>query len=367
MNELDRSTFIKRCLQTGVGLSLYTSLSGEVFAASEGSKEEMKKEKAAKYVFNFGSPYKTSESKTTPHAHQAIKSIVEKRTNNKVYVKIHDAGSAGIGSSLSNAVKFGTVQGALLSVSNLSPMAKELDVLNIPFWSSNTVPYVNVFTSDVFHKHVLAQISKFKIQVLFPYIVGARTATSTKKYGKTIKALADFEGIKFRIPGSKSLKNFYKISKAKPVTIAWKLTAKNARGGRFDALDSSIAGLYAGPDGLRKSLGVISTIASVHDGWVAIGNSDFVNKMDPTTKKEFLQAMDEVQKEQVALQKKAEDFSVAEFAKLGTKVYRPTPAEVKALSSTLGHTHNSWIPIKKRLFGKNGVAIFDSLYKAANG
>jgi len=44
-----------------------------------------------------------------------------------------------------------------------------------------------------------------KLKVLFPYVVGARTATSTNACGKLIKAPEDFEGIRFRTPGSKSL------------------------------------------------------------------------------------------------------------------------------------------------------------------
>jgi len=191
-----------------------------------------------------------------------MKSLIEKYTENKVYVKIHDGGKNGIGSELANNVRYGMSQGALISASNLSPLAKEIDLLNIPFWSSNEKEYIRLFNSDIWDKHVLSKIKKSKIQVLFPYVVGARTATTTKKYGKLIKSPEDFVGVTFRIPGSKSLKVFYGLTKAEPITIPWKFCARTAKGGRFQALDPSIIGLYSGPEGLNKELGIISEIES---------------------------------------------------------------------------------------------------------
>ena len=358
-NKIRRKDFIINSLKVGAMLSLPS--------IAYANKEEEKKEKAAKYVFNYYSPYKTSEAAFTPHAHNEIKQIIESETKNKVYVKIWDAGQKGIGSSIANSVKVGHAQGGLISVSNLSPLAKELDILNVPFWSADADSYTRVFNSPVWKEKVLSQISKYKIDILFPYIVGARSATTTKKYNKTIVKPEDFEGVKFRIPGSKSLKNFYALTKAKPRNVAWKLCAKNAEAGRFDALDPSIAGLYAGPGGLRNHLGVISEIQSVHDGWVAIGNLDFVNSLDSETKKQFLTGFEKVAVAQRKAFEGAKDFCSNEFKKLGTKIYVPTDAERKALADAFGHSHKSWEPIKKNLLGSDGLKVFDQFLKAAVG
>ena len=69
-------------------------------------------------------------------------------------------------------------------------MVKELDVLNIPFWSSNDNDYLRLFKSSLWDRYVLSKMSKYNIKVLFPYVVGARTASSTKKFGKVIKPKA---------------------------------------------------------------------------------------------------------------------------------------------------------------------------------
>ncbi|MFK7824395.1 MAG: TRAP transporter substrate-binding protein [Oligoflexales bacterium] len=358
-NKIGRKDFIVNSLKVGAALSLPS--------IGYANKEEEKKEKAAKYVFNYYSPYKTSEADSTPHAHKEIKDIIESETKNKVFVKIWDAGQKSIGSSIANSVKVGHAQGGLISVSNLSPLAKELDILNVPFWSADADAYTRVFNSPVWKDKVLSQISKYKIQILFPYIVGARSATTTKKYNKTIVKPADFEGVKFRIPGSKSLKNFYTLTKAKPRNVAWKLCAKNAEAGRFEALDPSITGLYAGPGGLRNHLGVISEIESVHDGWVAIGNLDFVDSMDVQTKKEFLSAFEKIQLAQRKAYEKSKEFCSNEFQKLGTKIYTPTPEEREELAKAFGHSHKSWESIKKKLLGSDGLKVFDQFLQASVG
>ena len=330
-------------------------------------KEEHKKEKLAKYTFNFSSPYFTSNYKTTPHAHMEIKRLVEEYTKNNVYVKIHDGGINGIGTILSNKVRFGFSQGALLSVSNLTPMVKELDVLNIPFWSSNESEYIRLFNSQAWNKYVLSKTKKYNLHVLFPYIVGARTATTTKKYKKLIKSPEDFVDVRFRVPGSNCLAIFYELAKAKPVNIAWKNCAKTARSGRFQALDPSIAGLYAGPDNLRDQIGIISEIESVHDGWVAIGNIDFIESLDHKTRIQFLDAFKEIQDVQLQLFKGSKAYCIKKFEKLGVKIYVPTKEEKEVLVKAFGHQHPAWNSIKKKLLGDNGMAIFDELYKIAKG
>jgi len=371
MNSITRRTFIKNSIKFGAGLSIMNSYPvglpyfNQAFA--ESSEEEKKKEKLAKYVFNFSSPYFTAYHETTPHAHREIKTIIEKYSQNKIYVKIHDGGINGIGTSLANSVKYGISQGALLSAANLAPMIPEIDILNIPFWSSSEKEYTRLFNSQAWEDHVLSKMKKFRLKVLFPYVVGARTATSTKLYGKLIKDPKDFEGVKFRIPGSKSLAVFYKLAKAKPQNIAWKLCARTARRGRYEALDPSVIGLFAGPEKLNKELGIISEIELVHDGWVALGNTVFIDSLDPKTRTQFLDALKEIQVMQVKHYHKAKDYCSEEFKKLKVKIYTPTPQEKEVLASSFGHTNPAWDPVKKRLLGDNGMKIFDSFYKIAKG
>ena len=237
MNEFSRNKFLKAGFKVGAGLTCLTNFSGTLLGNRRNSRDEIVKKKLAKYIFNFASPYFSSDEKMTPHAHSAIKELIEKHTNNKIYVEIHDGGAKGIGSELAKKVKLGEVQGALLSVANLAPMMKQVDILNIPYWAANTEPYTKVFSSQIFYKHVLNDSKKYGIEILFPFIIGKRTASTTKKYGELIKSPYDFINVIFRIPGSESLKNFYKLALAIPISVPWKLAAASARANKIEGLD----------------------------------------------------------------------------------------------------------------------------------
>lgn len=369
MISMKRRLFIKSALSIGAGLacSPLISAAGDPWARADGLKDEKQKEKLATYVFNFSSPYHTAIPLATPHAHREIKEQVEAYTQNKVYVNIHDRGINGIGSELSKSVAFGISQGALLSVSNLAPMAPEVDILNIPFWCAKADQYLRLFKSQLWKSSVLSKTKAHKIQVLFPYVVGARTATSTKRYGKLIRSPEDFIGIRFRIPGSKSLALFYEMTGATPLSIPWKHCAKTAQHGRYDALDPAVIGLYSGPGNLKEHIGIISELESVHDGWVAIGNTDFIDALDSRTRTRFLDAFQDVQVRQVALYQRSKAYCTEKFSELGTRIYTPTPDEKKAFSDLFGHTNPAWDRIKTQLLGKHGIKLFQQLYKIARG
>jgi len=48
-------------------------------------------------------------------------------------------------------------------------------------------------------------------------------------------------------------------------------------------------------------------------------------------------------------------------------MHTPTPQEKEVLAKSFGHTNPAWNPVKKRLLGNNGIAVFDELYKIAKG
>jgi len=348
-------------LKYSTGTACLSLLPQSIFA------DESQKRRTAKYTFKFSSPYKTADYKTTPHAHLEIKQLIEQYTQNKIYVEIRDNGLDGIGSSLANSVRFGDTNCALISAANLSPRIPELDILNIPFWSASADQYTNLCRSGVWQRHVISKFTRHNYIPLLHYVVGARTASTTKKHPKHIVKPQDFIDVKFRIPGSKSLQVFYKLTRARPQSIPWHLTAKTARAGRFEALDPSIAGLYAGPDNLRQEIGIISEIESVHDGWIAIANLDFIHALDSTTKTQFLAAWEAIQQAQLIQYAKAKQLCSAEFVKLGTKIYQPTRAEKSDLATAFGHERAEWDTTKKRLLGEDGMIIFDGMYKAARG
>ena len=160
---------------------------------------------------------------------------------------------------------------------------------------------------------------------------------------------------------------FYRLTKARTQPIDWGLTARTARANRFQALDPCITGLYAGPDGLRNEIGIISEIESVHDGWIALADLAFINALDSKTKTQFLMAWEEIRQVQLLQYEDAANYCSGEFEKLGTKIYQPTQHEKDVLANAFGHERVEWERVKKHLLGEDGMLIFDEMYKAAKG
>ncbi|MFT5594983.1 MAG: TRAP-type C4-dicarboxylate transport system substrate-binding protein [Oceanicoccus sp.] len=367
MQDRTKRAFLQHCLKLGIG----SILSGGMFpydgAWASNIENEQRKQQLAKYQFNFNSPYFTSSHEYTAHAHHEIKQIIEETTKHQIHVQINEGGINGIGSRLVNGVSYHRYQGALLSASNLSPKIKELDLLNIPYWSASTENYIRLINSSIWQKHVLDKAAQHKIKIMFHYLIGERTATTIKSYKHTFKSPEDFNNVQFRVPNSNNLRHMYKIANAQPLDIHWGLCAENARQGRYQALDPSIIGLYSGPDNLKQEIGSISKVETVHDSWIAIANTDFIDALDSKVKVQFLDALQLIQAKQFEQYQKANQLCEAAFIKQGTLIYTPTKNELQAFERKFGHENPIWDQAKKELLGENGIALFDQFVKAAKG
>jgi len=362
-----RRNFLKRTLQATalVGISSHPLIARASMLLSEN--EENVKARHAKYTFNFASPYLSANSQWTPHVHHEIKQLIEEKTHHNIHVNIIDGGQTGVGSSLVSGVKFGQIQGALVSISNLSPQVKALDILNIPFWINDDEEYLRVVHSPLWRHHILSKTNNFNLEVLFHYVVGQRTAASTKRSNVLIASPEDYKNIPVRIANSQVSNSYYQLAQSKPYPIAWKFCAAAARAGRFNILDPSIIGLYSGPDNLKNEIDTISKVDFAHDGWAAIANLDFINRLDKTTREQFNHALHDIQLIQHQHYLKANQACINQFKAMGVKFYAPDHQERQLFIDKLGHQLPAWQKTKQSLLGDNGMAVFDQLYEIAQG
>jgi TRAP-type C4-dicarboxylate transport system substrate-binding protein len=326
--------------------------------------DEIKRKAAAKFVMTFGSPYANENWKFSPHMHQEIKNNIQQMSNGKIFVDIMDQGKAGIGPKLMAKLNRNVVNAGLVSVSNLAPLAPELDILNIPFWSSDNQSYANLVTSPIWNSLILEKIrAKKSIDVLFHYAVGPRTVATTKSFGKIVKTPADMgKDFRFRIPSSKTLKNFYLLADVRPRKIGWGETAKSARKGAFEALDPGIIGLYNGPDNLKNELHSISRIQSVQDGWVAVVSQEWLNQLPINLREIVSEASNLTFKAQLKKGKEVTEQCISKFEALGTTIYTPTTEEKQTWIDQCGHSRPEWTSFKKQILGD--ASLFDQLVEA---
>jgi TRAP-type C4-dicarboxylate transport system substrate-binding protein len=361
---ISRRNLIKSSLKYGSALAL-TGASSNVFSTTPHSdlSDDFKRKLLAKYIMTFGSPYVTENAHYSPHMHQEFKKNVEEMTKGQVYVEISDKGASGIGPVLMANIAHKKVVAGLVSVSNLAPIAPELDILNIPFWSAESQHYVNLVTSPIWNRLILDKIrAKGAIDVLFHYVVCARSATSTRMFREIIKTPSNVRGVAFRIPSSKTLGLFYRLAGARPIKIDWGDTAEGARKRRFYALDPGIIGLYNGPDGLKNELFAISQIDSVHDGWMAVINKHWLDALPAKLRLAVLDASEITFREEIKKVSVIKERCISAFKHLDTQIYMPTTDEKQEWMAQCGYKRPEWTPVKKAILGD--ASLFDKLIDA---
>ncbi len=206
--------------------------------------DEAAREKAAKHTMIFATEYADDAYKTYPIMQTQFKENLQTQSKGAIYVKLFPAGQLGIGSALAQKVQAGTVQGGSVSLSNFSPFAPIVDVINIPFWCGENQRFANLVTSAVWNDEITPKVTVKGYKPMFYFTVDPRTVATRKGLGKIIKSPDDMRGLKMRVPSSKLLQQFYRLTGANPTVVAWGETPSALKQGVADALDPSVGALY---------------------------------------------------------------------------------------------------------------------------
>lgn len=320
---------------------------------------------SADFTLTFASPYNTHEADYIPHMHQVFKHHVETMSQGKIYVDIQDGGRVGSGTDLMAAVTRGRVDAALISVSNLSRALPVLDVLNIPFWASSNQAFLNLISSNYWQQQVVNQIkTQGVVEILFHYITGGRTLSTTKHTNKIIKTPNDLRGLVLRVPASKVLKQFYNMTDAHVIELKWDKVASMARSGHINVLDPGVIGLYAGPDQLRESISTISHFNSVPDAWVNVVNQKWLSQLPLPLKLIVREAAHHTFLNQISRLSEVENNCNVAFQQAGCTLFTPDNEIMAQWQDQFGQHRNEWRDVKKQLVGS--VKAFNILLEATN-
>ncbi|MEO5699201.1 MAG: TRAP transporter substrate-binding protein [Casimicrobiaceae bacterium] len=326
------------------------------------AESEEAKEKAAKHVMIFATEYKPDDYKTYPIMQTQFKDNLETLSGNAVYVKLFPSGQLGVGSALAQKVQAGTVQGGSVSLSNFSPFAPIVDVINIPFWCGENQRFANLVTSAVWNGEITPKVTVKGYKPMFYFTVDPRTVAARKGLGKTIKTPDDMRGLKMRVPSSRLLQQFYRLTGANPTVVAWGETPSALKQGVADALDPAVGALYT--FGFIDILESISLVDSVPDAQMFAANYGWFQALPKDMQTKFEEASEKTQGESFAQIPVARKNSMDALGKAGVKFYKPTDAEHKRWVDAAGEQRPEWNDIKKELAGS--IATFDKLKTAAN-
>jgi TRAP-type C4-dicarboxylate transport system substrate-binding protein len=330
-------------------------------AMAQTQADEEAKQKAAKVTMLFASEYKNDDFVKYPIMQSRYKENIEALSKGQIYCKLYPAGQLGIGAALAQKIQAGTVQGGSVSLSNFSPYAPVVDLINIPYWCGDNQRFANLVTSKAWNDEITPKVVAKGYKPLFYFTVDPRTIASRKGF-KAIKTPSDMQGMKMRVPSSKLLQTFYRLTGANPTVVAWGETATAIKQGVADGLDPAIAALAT--FGFQDLLGNISYIRSVPDAQMFAANAAWYQQLPANLRSAFDAANEKTQIETFAQIEPARTESMRLLRTGGCEFYNPNAGEMKQWMDTCGEQRKEYDEFKIQFAGS--LAAFDGFKKAAN-
>ncbi|MFT6044328.1 MAG: TRAP-type C4-dicarboxylate transport system substrate-binding protein [Arenicella sp.] len=325
------------------------------------SKEEKKLEKSAKFKMIIATAYVLGSSRSYPIMQLDFKENIQNITRRDVYVKLAPGGQLGAGGALVQKVQQGTIQAAQHSLSNFAPFAPIVDLINVPYWCGENQKFTNLVNSDAWKQEVNPKAEAKGFLPLWYVNIDPRVVALRKGMEGPIKTPDQMEGIKFRVPGSKILQQFYRLLGANPTPIAWGETPSAIKQGVADALDPSVEALNV--FGFKDVLSHVTFIRSVPDAQVYTCNLEWFNKLPSKIQDAILFASSITAQQNLAKVPAARGYAMAELAESGVQFYSPTSSELQQWKDKAGHQLSIWDDTKNKLAGS--LDRFNKLLEAA--
>ncbi|KIC42156.1 C4-dicarboxylate ABC transporter [Ruegeria sp. ANG-R] len=317
-------------------------------AAAQTAKEEKEREAAADHIMTLATAYVLGASRSYPIMQLDLKENIQNATNGKVYVKLAPGGQLGAGGALAQAVQTGTIQCAQHSLSNFAPYASAVDLINMPYFCGSNQRFTNLVGSDAWKTEVHPKIEASGFKALFYVVIDPRVV-AVRKGGNKVITPGDLDGVKFRVPGSKMLQQYYRMVGANPTPVAWGETPSAIKQGVADALDPSVGALFV--FGFKDILSHVTFTQAVPDSQVYSMNLEWFNSL-PSDVQEGIEWAGEMTTDQnLAKVPSARTYAMAELAKAGVEFHSLSDDQLGEWQAAGGYQLPDWDEFKVELAG----------------
>ncbi len=324
-----------------------TLLSSE--ASAQTAKEERERESAAEFQMTIATAYILGASRSYPIMQLDFKENIQNATNGKVYVKLAPGGQLGAGGALAQKVQNGTIQAAQHSLSNFAPFAPTVDLINLPYFCGANQRFVNLVTSEAWTSDVHPKVEAKGFKALWYVVIDPRTVAIRRGMDGPVKTPADLSGVKFRVPGSQMLQQYYRMIGANPTPVAWGETPSAIKQGVADALDPAAGALYV--FGFKDILSWVSFTRAVPDSQVYSCNLEWYNSLPGDVQDGIEFASGITMQQNLAKVPAARNYAMAEMRKAGVQFYSLTEDELAQWVEAGGYQRPEWEPFKLELAG----------------
>jgi hypothetical protein len=227
---LARRRFLAASGRYGLTAAVVAALGGTLWngrALAQTAANEAAKQKAAKVTMLFATEYKIEDWAVYAVPQAQFKQNLQAASMGAIYVKLHPAGQLGVGAALAQKIQGGTVQGGAVSLSNFSPYAPSVDLINIPFWCGENQRFANLVTSRAWDKDITPKVIARGYKPIFYFTVDPRTMPLAAAAGRCARPPAGHEGA---LPPSPLLLFYH--SPARPDRRAGRTSQHSSRASR---------------------------------------------------------------------------------------------------------------------------------------
>ncbi|MEM1421349.1 MAG: TRAP transporter substrate-binding protein [Pseudomonadota bacterium] len=361
---VERRNFMKLTASGAFTTALVAGAAGTLSsteALAQTSKEEAEREKAAAHVMTVATAYVLGATRSYPIMQLDFKENIQNATAGKVYVKLAPGGQLGAGGALAQKVQGGTIQAAQHSLSNFAPFAPVVDLINLPYLCGSNQRFVNLVSSDHWKNTVNPLVESKGFKPLWYVVIDPRVVAVRKGGDGPVKTPADLSGVKFRVPGSQMLQQYYRMVGANPTPVAWGETPSAIKQGVADALDPSVGALFV--FGFKDILSYVSFTQAVPDSQVYSCNLEWYNSL-PSDVQEGIDFASEITSAQnLAKVPAARNYAMAELRKSGVEFHSLSSDELAEWQDAGGYQRSEWDGFKTELAGS--MDAFDKMVEAA--
>lgn len=329
-------------------------------AVAQTAAEEREREAAADHIMTLATAYVLGASRSYPIMQLDLKENIQNMTSGKVYVRLAPGGQLGAGGALAQAVQGGTIQCAQHSLANFAPFASVVDLINLPYFCGSNQRFTNLTSSDAWKAEVDPKIAASGFKALF-YIVIDPRVVAVRQGGNAIITPGDMSGVKFRVPGSAMLQQYYRMVGANPTPVAWGETPSAIRQGVADALDPSVGALHV--FGFGEILSHVTFTQAVPDSQVYSVNAEWFDGLPEDVQAGIEFAGEITQAQNLAKVPAARGFAMSELTANGVEFHQLSDDQLAEWESVGGYQNSDWDEFKLELAGS--MDVFARLEEAA--
>ncbi|MDO6479325.1 TRAP transporter substrate-binding protein [Shimia thalassica] len=360
----ERRNFLKLAGTGSFTAALVAGAAGTLWsteAAAQTNKEEREREKAADHVMTLATAYVLGATRSYPIMQLDLKENIQNATNGKVYVKLAPGGQLGAGGALVQKVQGGTIQAAQHSLSNFAPFASTVDLINMPYLCGSNQRFTNLVNSDHWKTEVHPKVEAAGFKALFYVNIDPRVVAVRKGGAGAVLSPSDLSGVKFRVPGSKMLQQYYRMVGANPTPVAWGETPSAIKQGVADALDPSVGALFV--FGFKDILSHVTFTQAVPDSQVYSCNLEWFNSLPADVQEGVMWGSEMTAHQNLSKVPSARAFAMSELAKSGVQFHSLSDDQLGEWKEAGGYQRPEWDEFKKELAGS--MDAFAKLEEAA--